>query len=118
MMRRITASTWLAGVGLVEPRPAKTSTDPATGKTVASLIASFSAAKLKAKGSTRTAWGHYQRNLIEFFGEAKDIATITEADTERWCDWITVHEKLGPATVYKSAATQRHGSSWQSRVGS
>ena len=88
----------LAAVHLVEPRRSAVANDATTLK---ALIARFNASKLKAKPTTRVSWGHTQRNLIEFFGESKDIAAITEADAEKWAEWIEVDQELSAPTIRK-----------------
>ncbi len=57
--------------------------------------------KLKAKASTRIHWGHTWRNLFEFFGELAEVSTITEADADRWAEWLEVKQGLSLATVHK-----------------
>ena len=87
----------LAAVHLVEPREPEAAADSVL--TLAGLQSAFDASKLKAKPSTRTVWGHTWRNLKECFGEDTAIASITEADAERWAEWLDVEEKLSQPTI-------------------
>lgn len=93
----------LAAVQLVEPRKP---TDPENSGNAGAgslkwLLGQFNSAKLKVKKSTRVSWGHTQRNLIEFFGESKDIGSITEADAEKWAEWIEADQELSQPTAHK-----------------
>jgi integrase len=111
---RAETCAWLDGVtddlyqklvrgGLVGRRA--TADDQAT--TIDALKASFEAAKLKAKPSTRIAWGHTWRNLTDRFGADRDIATITEADADTWAEWLHVDQKLSLATIRKRSGNAR-----------
>jgi integrase len=86
----------LVAVHLVAPRQTAL---PAGATTLKALVDGFNASKLKAKPSTRVSWGHTQRNLITLFGESKDVAKITEADAERWAEWIEVDQELSAPTI-------------------
>jgi integrase len=51
--------------------------------------------------STIEVWGHTKRNLIAFFGEDRDIRTITAKDADDWAAWLKTSEKLGENTIRK-----------------
>jgi integrase len=94
----------LVGVHLAEPRTTEAPTpEPGTDpvQTLKTLIDEFGKSKLKAKQSTRVHWGHTWRNLVGFFGESKDIATITEADAGTWAEWLDVEQALSLPTIRK-----------------
>jgi hypothetical protein len=93
----------LAAVHLVEPRHVTASL---TIRTLKGLLGAFVGNKLKAKESTRVSWGHRRRNLPEFFGESKDIATITKADADKWAEWLDAEQDLS-APNHPKAVRQR-----------
>ena len=88
----------LVAVRLVEPRQA---TALASAMTLKTLIAKFNAGKIKAKPSTRISWGTRNATCSKFFGGSKDIAAITEADAEKWAEWIDVEQELAGPTIRK-----------------
>src|SRR3984957_9836815 len=88
----------LAAVRLVEPRQ---TTASLAIRTLKGLLGAFDGDKLKAKESTRVSWGHTRRNLLDFFGESKDVATITEADADKWAEWLDAEQKLSAPTIRK-----------------
>lgn len=85
----------LAGAGLIAGRRR----GKATG--LAAFIDSYIADRVDVKAATKTVYGHVRRNLVEFFGERKDIGTITPRDGDRFRAFLKGHEKLGVNTVNK-----------------
>lgn len=61
----------------------------------------------QVKPSTATFYGHTTRNLLEYFGAARLICDITEADADSWRSWLSDHEKLAPATVGRRVIAAR-----------
>lgn len=61
----------------------------------------------KVKPSTATFYGHTRRNLTDYFGAARLICDITEADADGWRSWLSDHEKLAPATVGRRVIAAR-----------
>lgn len=61
----------------------------------------------KVKASTAIFYGHTARNLTDFFGPARLICDITEADADGWRAWLSDHEKLAPATVGRRVIAAR-----------
>ncbi len=51
--------------------------------------------------STIEVWGHTRRNLVAFFGEAKNIRTITPQDADDWAAWLKADQKLAENTIRK-----------------
>jgi integrase len=103
-------SEWLGSIGddlyrklvaarLVTPR------GPDNGgpsvKTIQALEADYYAAKLKAKPATRVHWGHTWRNLREFFGPDQNLGAVTEADADKWSEWLEIEQELSLPTVHK-----------------
>ncbi len=88
----------LAAVHLVEPRQ---TTASLAIRTLKGLLVAFDGDKLKAKESTRVSWGHTRRNLLEFFGESKDIVTVSEADADKWAEWLDAEQELSAPTIRK-----------------
>lgn len=85
----------LARAGLVEPDQA-------------ALLAPFLEAYIEQRrkrgdvtDSTIEVWGHTKRCLIEFFGESKDMRTITAGDADDWAVWLKADQKLAENTVRK-----------------
>ncbi|WP_375154915.1 tyrosine-type recombinase/integrase [Stratiformator vulcanicus] len=44
-------------------------------------------------------WGHTRRNLIEYFGEGKNLRDITQGDAEEWRLYLLHDQKLASNTV-------------------
>jgi integrase len=93
-LRRKFVAVGLCAVRAEGPKPEDS--DP---RSLGGLLAAFNTARLKIKGSTRMTWKHSQDNLLEFFGAAKDIATITKADAKQWVEWLAVKQDLADTTV-------------------
>lgn len=52
--------------------------------TLSSFIDNYIAGRCDVKGSTATVYGHTRRNLLEHFGAARALASITEGDADEW----------------------------------
>ena len=66
----------LAKVGLIATPEAK------AAATLGPFLAEYQAKRIDVKPATREVWGHTVRNLIDFFGADRELATITEGDAE------------------------------------
>lgn len=86
--------TKLAAVGLIQPREAVL---------LKPYLAAVLASRGDVKASTKLVMGHVERNLLDYFGEAKDLRTITPGDADAWRLWLVTNEKLAAATVSKRA---------------
>jgi len=53
------------------------------------------------ESSTIETWGHTCRNLVEYFGEDKDMRTITTTDADNWSAWLKTHHHLAENTIRK-----------------
>ncbi len=53
------------------------------------------------EASTIATWEHTQRNLVEFFGQDKDIRTIAPKDADDWAAWLKTDQKLAENTIRK-----------------
>ncbi len=51
--------------------------------------------------STLTVWGHTKRNLLDFFGNDKDMRRITTFDADEWCAWLVEDQGLAENTIAK-----------------
>jgi len=74
----------LVGAGLLAP-----GAGDVAGRQLGAFVERCLEAKLRQykPGSVRVR-RHSQRALVEFFGEGRDIGTITEADAEAYRDWL------------------------------
>jgi len=68
-------------------------------ETLGAFLDAYSIARADVKGSTRTVYSHAVRNLKAYFGEDRDLRSISEGDALEWSRWLTTHEKLGFQTV-------------------
>jgi len=88
----------LARVELVEPRRKP---EHARERTLGPFLADFLAKRPDVAGATRIVWGHAVRNLKEFFGEGRELASVTEGDAHDFKVYLTSTERLAPTTVAK-----------------
>jgi len=101
----------LARVGLVAPR-VREETDVRTLKSLCDAFKDRAA----VKASTSASYGQTIDSLTAFFGESRDVSTITPEDADEWRKWIGTNTKgegkrkksrlssdnrLSPATVAK-----------------
>ena len=50
--------------------------------------------------STKLVWGHTERNLLQFFGDKRDINAITPGDADQFKQWLIGHE-YASTTIHK-----------------
>lgn len=84
----------LARVGLInrlEPEPVVQ---------LGEFLAEYVASRCDVKPASKLVWGHVQRNLTVFFGEDRDVRTITPGDADAFKLFL-VGEKLAPTTIHK-----------------
>ncbi|MFC1762565.1 tyrosine-type recombinase/integrase [Planctomycetota bacterium] len=65
----------MAALGLVEPRQSQC---------LGSFLRDYIASRTDVSSGTATVYGHTQRNLLTFFGEDRDLRSITEGDADRF----------------------------------
>lgn len=90
----------LGRVGLVELAEQQQAT------TLEGFLNEYLAFRTDPKPATKEVWGHTVRNLLEFFGTQRELASITEADAEGFklhlLRLVGRHNKpLSPVTVAK-----------------
>ena len=88
----------LASAGLVDPRVASQ---------LGPFLESWFQARQGQKESTLIVWGNSRRNLLEFFGEDKNLRDITENDAECFERWLKGHEKLAENTIRKRCSVAK-----------
>ncbi len=81
----------LAAVGLVPDREKDTTT-------LGAFLDRYFASRVDVKGSTKTAWGHTRRNLVEFFGREKPLVQVSPGDADEW-RLSLVEQKLSDNTI-------------------
>jgi integrase len=90
----------LLKAGLIDlaqvPKPAAGTVAGTAANSLSNLEKRFDKSRLKAKQSTRSHWGHTWRNLADFFGENRDISTITPAEAETWAEWLEAPASVRP----------------------
>ena len=84
----------LARVGLIPDPEAK----PAA--TLGPFLTDFTTRRIDVKPATKEVWSQVVRNLLEHFGDDRDMAEVTEADAEDFKMFL-VAQKLAPTTVSK-----------------
>ncbi|QDT55708.1 Phage integrase family protein [Caulifigura coniformis] len=61
----------------------------------------------KAKENTKVVWAQVRRNLVGFFGDARDIATITSSEAVAFRDYLIRDQDLGGESVKKRIQVAR-----------
>ena len=61
--------------------------------------------------STIEVWGHTKRCLVEFFGESKDMRTITPEDADDWARLAEDRPEVGREHHSEASASSPSGSS-------
>ena len=84
----------LARVGLIPSR----TTLPAT--TLGPFLTLHIDSRVNVKPATKVVWGQTRRNLLEFFGESRDVQTITPGHADAFSQWL-VGQELAPSTISK-----------------
>ena len=68
------------------------------------ILGTFLTAYIKGlsdvKPATKLVWGHVQRNLVEFFGESRDVRTITAGDADDFKQSL-IRQGLAATTIHK-----------------
>ena len=90
----------IAKTGIIEPREQK------AAATLGPFLEDFTAKRADVKPATRTIWGHTMRNLRQFFGEDRELPSITEGDAEDFKLFL-VAENLAPATISRRLGLAR-----------
>ena len=87
----------LAAAGLVVSRvaPEDAAPVPLLGK----FLDEYARKRTDLKESTKTAWGHTKRCLIEFFGATRPLDRITAGEAEDFRRWLVDDQKLAENTV-------------------
>ncbi len=87
----------LAEAGLVVSRvaPSEGPAVPLLGKFIDELVRK----RTDLKETTKTAWGHTKRCLIDFFGETRPLDRITAGEAEDFRRWLVDNQKLADNTV-------------------
>lgn len=90
----------LAKVGLVESREEK------AVQALGAYLDDYVARRIDVKPATKIGWGHAVRNLREFFGENRDLVSITEGDAEDFKMHL-LGQNLASATISKRLKNAR-----------
>ena len=84
----------LAAVGLIPDPEVKPTA------TLGAFLADYVERRIDVKPATKEVWSQVIRDLVDHFGEDRDLATVTEADAEDFKMYL-VGRKLAPTTVAK-----------------
>ena len=90
----------LARVGLIPDPEAK----PAA--TLAAFLKSYIDGRVDLKPATKIVRGQVVRDLNKFFGETREVPTITPGDADDFKQWL-VSRKLAPTTIHKRLQVAR-----------
>lgn len=71
------------------------------------FVADYIAKRTKVKDGTRWVYRHTERNLTDFFGADKELASITSADADDFRAWLETTEELAEATLRKRCSVAR-----------
>lgn len=83
----------LAAAGLIADRPAYTLVE----------FLEYVFARLNVKESTKTSYANVKRNLLDYFGPAKAISTITAGDAEEFSAWLATNNEVRRDKVMSKA---------------
>jgi integrase len=67
--------------------------------TLGKFIDEYARKRTDLKASTKTAWGHTKRCLVEFFGATRPLDRITAGEAEDFRRWLADDQKLAENTV-------------------
>ena len=82
----------LAAVGLIAIQPSdKPKVRPTDAPTQLKPFIDWYIKRRTVKPSTVETWDKARSSLTRYFGESRDIRTISSADAEAWRDWLAVH---------------------------
>jgi integrase len=99
----------LVRVGLTDPRAS------ATRVTLGGLLAAFFAG-VDVKPATRVRMEQVKTAMVDYFTDARDVATIDEADAESWRAKLKEHG-YAPATISRTVLYARQVFRWAIRRG-
>ena len=99
----------LARAGLIPSR------EPPVTTTLQQFLEDYIAERKDVEPSTKLVWGHTKRNLLKFFGDKRDISTITPGDADQFKQWLigqeyastTIHKRLQFARTFFRAMLRR-----------
>ena len=83
--------------------------------TLQQFLEHYIAERKDVEPSTKLVWGHTQRNLLEFFGDRRDISDITPGEADQFKQWLigqeyastTIHKRLQFARTFFHAMFRR-----------
>ena len=87
----------LAAVGLVQPR---------VSTTLGAFLNGYLDGRQDLKPNSQLVYGHTRRTLVECLGAATPLRSITQADAERWRQYL-IEQGLAEATVNKRASNAK-----------
>ncbi len=90
----------LARVGLI-PKP-----EEKARATLGPFLRSHLDGRADLKPSTKIVRGHVIRDLTEYFGETREVGTISPGDADDFKQWL-ISRKLAPTTIHKRLQTAR-----------
>ena len=96
----------LAKFGLIEPVEPVEPIAPIKQAALGEFLRSYILNRPDVKAATLEVWGQPCRNLIEFFGDAKPLPSITQGDCDQFKAWLLT-QKLAPATIAKRLSFAR-----------
>ena len=100
----------LHAVGLIE-RPAEEEPEAEPTEALGTFLDSFVDRRIDVKPATREVWGQVVRNLKDFFGADRDVATVTEAEADDFKLYL-IGEGLASTTVSKRLQFARQFFRW------
>ena len=88
----------LAAVGLVEAR---------VSATLGAFIDNYTSQRTDVKPSTLLTYRRVRNHLVGYFGEGRDLRSITPGEADAWRLWLLGEQNLAENTARKSASVAR-----------
>ena len=100
----------LVELGLAQPR---VKVEPLRGPSLGTFIDGYIKTRLTVKFGTIHSWKMTRRDLVQFWGEDKDITAITAGDVDEWAD--KMRAKYAAATAGRRAGIAKQFFRWGRR---
>lgn len=97
----------LARWHIVPPRELPEAIAAAVDTRIGTYVTAYIAGRKDVEPATWVNWGHTKRNLIEFFGKERMLASITAGDAADFRRYLITEQELSPATVGKRCKNAR-----------
>lgn len=84
----------LAAVGLIPDHEKR------GAATIGAFLSDYIEGRTDVKPASKLVWGHVKRNLVEYYGESRDVRKITPGDADDFKQYL-LRQELAATTVHK-----------------